>query len=123
MQKLKGLSRAVLESDEGREMRRLYDGLLAAMRQYEAAQFAEWCGLTAAVSEQKLRQPLLRWVTAGRRVMRPAAVWAVMGCQVDSAFAQSKTGTLPRLLTPLVRAPQERAGQGGRGGGAGVRQL
>jgi hypothetical protein len=61
MAKLKGLSRAVLESDEGKEMMRLYDSLLQSMRQYEAAKFAEWCGLTAAVSEQKLRQPLFRW--------------------------------------------------------------
>lgn len=61
MNKLKGLSQAVLESDEGKEMGRLFDSLLAAMKQYEAAKFAEWCSLTATVSEQKLKQPLFRW--------------------------------------------------------------
>ena len=60
MGKLKGLSRAVLESDEGKEMMHLYESLLQSMRQYEGEKFGEWCGLTAAVSEQKLKQPLFR---------------------------------------------------------------
>lgn len=60
MEKLQGLSSIVLETDDGRKMLRLYASLMDSMRTYEASRLGEWCTLTAVVSEQKLKQPLLR---------------------------------------------------------------
>lgn len=60
MDKLKGLSSAVLTSDVGQEMQRWSEDLIAAMDAYEAARMQEWCGLATVVSEQKLCQPVLR---------------------------------------------------------------
>ena len=65
MQKLKGLSSAVLTSDLGLEMCSQYDELIAAMEAFEAALMADWCVLATVVSEQKLCQPVLRCGAAG----------------------------------------------------------
>lgn len=62
MEKLRGLSPAVLDSDVGMEMRRQSDDLVAAMDKFEANLMHEWCALATVVSEQKLCQPVLRWV-------------------------------------------------------------
>lgn len=60
MEKISGLSAAVLSSDSGLEMRSQFDELTAAMSDYEAALMHEWCALATTVSEQKLCQPVLR---------------------------------------------------------------
>lgn len=60
MERLRGLPATMLDSDEGHEMQRLYAQLSNAMSTYEARRLDEWCTLTAVVSEQKLKQPLLR---------------------------------------------------------------
>ena len=61
MEKLQGLSAAVLASDSGLEMRRQCDELTTAMDAFELALMQEWCALATVVSEQKLCQPVLRW--------------------------------------------------------------
>jgi len=65
LEKLKGLSPAVLASDVGLEMQRQSEDLIAAMDAFEASLMQQWCGLATVVSEQKLCQPVLRCV-AGR---------------------------------------------------------
>lgn len=60
MDKLKGLSPAVLNSDVGLEMRRQSDNLIAAMGVFEANLMQEWCTMAAYVSKRKLCQPVLR---------------------------------------------------------------
>lgn len=60
LEKLKGLSPAVLSSDVGREMWRQSDELIAAMGTFEGRLMREWCTLAIVVSEQKLCQPVLR---------------------------------------------------------------
>lgn len=62
MEKLKGLSSAVLASDIGVEMQRQSDDLIAAMDAYEAGLMAQWCAEACVVSEEKLCQPVLRSV-------------------------------------------------------------
>ncbi len=62
MQKISGLSAAVLSSDSGLEMRSQFEELTAAMDAFEAALMHEWCALATTVSEQKLCQPVLRQV-------------------------------------------------------------
>lgn len=61
MEKLQGLSAAVLASDSGLEMRRQCEELTAAMDGFELALMQDWCALATVVSEQKLCQPVLRW--------------------------------------------------------------
>lgn len=60
MSKLNNLSRPVLESEEAQEMKKLYGNLVRSMMQYESEQFSKWCDRSSFVSEEKLRQPLLR---------------------------------------------------------------
>ncbi|KAK9822882.1 hypothetical protein WJX74_000347 [Apatococcus lobatus] len=60
MEKLKGLQKVVLESDEAREVMRAYDRLAADIEAYERSRVEDWGQLVSEISEQKLKQPLLR---------------------------------------------------------------
>lgn len=52
LEKLKGLSPAVLASDVGLEMQRQSEDLLAAMDAFEASLMQQWCGLATVVSAE-----------------------------------------------------------------------
>lgn len=60
MERLRGLSAAVLLSDAGLEMGAQFEALTASMDAFEAELMAGWCALATVVSEQKLCQPVLR---------------------------------------------------------------
>lgn len=60
MEKLKGLQKVVLETDEAREVMRAYERLAADIEAYERSRVEEWGQLVSEISEQKLKQPLLR---------------------------------------------------------------
>ena len=86
MEKLQGLSAAVLASDSGLEMRRQCDELTAAMDAFELALMADWCALATVVSEQKLCHPVLRWVEkltwhSAADGAPESALFAVPACQ------------------------------------------
>lgn len=62
MEKLKGLQKVVLETDEAREVMRAYERLASDIEAYERSRVEEWGQLVSEISEQKLKQPLLRSV-------------------------------------------------------------
>ena len=64
MEKLKGLQKVVLETDEAREVMRAYERLAADIEAYERSRVEDWGQLVSEISEQKLKQPLLRLVLA-----------------------------------------------------------
>ncbi|KAK9808985.1 hypothetical protein WJX72_007373 [[Myrmecia] bisecta] len=64
MEKLRGVNKLVLETEEAKEIQRLYDTLTAAMDEYEKGVVDDWCKLISETSDQKLKQPLL-WQEAG----------------------------------------------------------
>lgn len=82
MEKMRGLSSAVLSSDAGLEMRRTYDALMAGMDAFEADLMGEWCGLATAVSAEKLCQPVLRCDAAGAG---PVGAELACGCSARPA--------------------------------------
>lgn len=84
MERMRGLHPAVLESDEGREMARLYAGLEAGLKAHEARAMAEWCAESGAVTEVLLRQPLLR--------LEPAAHAAPGAASASGIAAGSAAG-------------------------------
>ena len=62
MDKLKGLSPAVLTSDSGTQFFYLCNKLLAMMEAFEVELMQDWCSLATLVSQQKLNQPVLKYV-------------------------------------------------------------
>ena len=60
MERVKGLGRAALETEEGRNAVALHSQLSDDLAAFEAATLADWCRLLAATSDQKLKQPLLK---------------------------------------------------------------
>eukprot|EP00891_Asterochloris_glomerata_P002883 jgi/Astpho2/2883/Aster-01037 len=61
MEKVHGLHRLVLETEEARSIMQAYDKLMADMDAYEKATVQDWCNLISAISDQKLKQPLMRY--------------------------------------------------------------
>ena len=61
MEKLKGLQKVILETDEARDAMRTYERLAAEMEAYERSRVEDWAQLVSEISEQKLKQPLLRY--------------------------------------------------------------
>ena len=53
------MRRAVVESEEGREVTGLYERLSARLAAHEADTVAAWCQQLLETSDQKLKQPLL----------------------------------------------------------------
>ena len=60
MEKLKGLHKVVLETDEARDVMKAFERLAAEMEAYERSRVEDWAQLVSEISEQKLKQPLLR---------------------------------------------------------------
>ena len=50
----------MLDSEEAKEVTKTYTGLLTALRDFEAAQHAGWGKGVEDISQQKLKQPLLK---------------------------------------------------------------
>ena len=61
MEKVHCLHRLVLETEEARSIMQAYDKLMADMDAYEKATVQDWCNLISAISDQKLKQPLMRY--------------------------------------------------------------
>ena len=59
MGQLRATMRAMLESDEAKDVTKTYAGLLASLRAFEAAQYEAWGAGVEEVSQSKLKQPLL----------------------------------------------------------------
>ena len=59
MLKLKQTMRLMLDSEDAKEVTKLYTGLLASLREFEAVQYAAWGKGVDDVSQSKLKQPLL----------------------------------------------------------------
>ncbi len=62
MERLNALIQSRPQSGAARHVRRDHDRLLTQMAAYEAAKLEEWCANIGDVSEQTLKQPLLRYV-------------------------------------------------------------
>ena len=60
MDRLKAVLRGSRPSDEANRIWRDHERLIAQMVAYETAKLANWCAAIADVSEQTLKQPLLR---------------------------------------------------------------
>ena len=71
MERLNALIQSRPQSGAARNVRHDHDRLLAQMASFEAAKLEEWCANIADVSEQTLKQPLLR---CGRRHHSPQPV-------------------------------------------------
>lgn len=59
MERVRGMRRAVVESEEGKEVTGLYERLAARLAAHEADTVAAWCHQLLETSDQKLKQPLL----------------------------------------------------------------
>ncbi|DBB00313.1 TPA: Dynein beta chain, flagellar outer arm [Trebouxia sp. C0004] len=59
MEKLHSLPKLVLDSEEARSVQQQYDHLIVEMDQFEKATVEDWCNLISAISDQKLKQPLM----------------------------------------------------------------
>ncbi len=59
MVKLRQTLRLMLDSEEAKEVNKVYTSLLAALREFEASQFTSWGKGVDEVSQVKLKQPLL----------------------------------------------------------------
>ena len=60
MERLKAILRGSSQSDEAKRIWRDHDRLTAQMVAYETAKLEDWCAAMGDVSEQTLKQPLLR---------------------------------------------------------------
>lgn len=60
MEKAKALGKAALQTEEGRRASENFARLMAELAAYEAATVADWCQLLSDISDQKLKQPLLK---------------------------------------------------------------
>jgi hypothetical protein len=69
MERLKALLRGSAHSDEAKRIWRDHDRLTAQMVAYETAKLEDWCAAIGDVSEQTLKQPLLR--CAAKPLRRP----------------------------------------------------
>ena len=56
MAKLKQTMRLMLDSEEAREVNKVYTGLLASLREFETTQYSAWGKGVDDVSQQKLKQ-------------------------------------------------------------------
>jgi dynein heavy chain len=61
MVKLQSLDRSVMESPAAKGVQQSFDGLMALMKEYEAAIIQDWCNQVAATSDEKLQQALLQF--------------------------------------------------------------
>mmetsp|Transcript_25005 Transcript_25005/g.85566 ORF Transcript_25005/g.85566 Transcript_25005/m.85566 type:complete len:4525 (+) Transcript_25005:136-13710(+) len=59
MEKLRNLSKIVMETEEAKEVTKLFGQLSASLIEYERATVADWCRVVEASSEEKLKQNLL----------------------------------------------------------------
>ena len=71
MERLNALIQTRPQSGAARNVRRDYDRLLAQMASFEAAKLEEWCADIGDVSEQTLKQPLLRCERATTDTAQP----------------------------------------------------
>lgn len=62
MDKLRQVNKLALETEEAKEIIFLYETLIANMDAYERATVEDWCTLISTISDQKLKQPLLRYL-------------------------------------------------------------
>ncbi|KAK9843805.1 hypothetical protein WJX81_007069 [Elliptochloris bilobata] len=69
MERVRGMRRAVVESDEGREVTALYERLSARLAAFELDTVAAWTRQLLETSDQKLKQPLLTVALEASRVM------------------------------------------------------
>lgn len=60
MNKLKQTMRLMLDSEEAKEVTKMYSALLTSLREFEAAQHSGWGKGVEDISQQKLKQPLLK---------------------------------------------------------------
>ena len=77
------------------------------MRAYEAAKFGEWCGLTAAVSEEKLKQPLFRCGQAERCIGQAVGSPACRSTHVPAkaSAAPGRPGAHAQTEAPALGPP------------------
>ena len=66
MDRLKAVLRGSLPSDEAKRVWHDHERLTAQMVTYETAKLEEWCAAIGDVSEQTLKQPLLRCAGASQ---------------------------------------------------------
>lgn len=59
MEKLQALNNMVMETDEAKEILKLYTSLMEQMGEHEAATVTLWCSEIEATSEEKLKQSLI----------------------------------------------------------------
>jgi len=59
MERVRGMRRAVVESEEGREVAALYERVHGRLAAHEAETVAAWTRQLLETSDQKLKQPLL----------------------------------------------------------------
>ncbi|MEW5311809.1 MAG: hypothetical protein WDW38_003494 [Sanguina aurantia] len=67
MQKLRSMSRLVLESDQGRDILKSYEHLIADMEEFQNKAVMTWVEQVTATSGEKLDMPLLRLVDASSK--------------------------------------------------------
>ncbi len=63
MDRIKALGRTPLETEEGRQAVQLHAVLMADLAAYETSVVEDWCCLLSDTSDQKLKLPLLRYVS------------------------------------------------------------
>ena len=59
MQKIRGLSNVILETEEAQEAKRLYETLISTLKEHKDEEYHKWCRLVENHSEEKLKQHLL----------------------------------------------------------------
>mmetsp|Transcript_13737 Transcript_13737/g.31794 ORF Transcript_13737/g.31794 Transcript_13737/m.31794 type:complete len:4493 (-) Transcript_13737:49-13527(-) len=60
MNRLKGMGKSVLESEEGKEATRAYNAIMTSLQEYERQHVEEWSREIENTSQEKLKQSLLR---------------------------------------------------------------
>ena len=60
MNRLKGVGKAVLESEEGKEIVRAHSAIMASLREFEVMHVDNWCLEQESTGTEKLKQNLLR---------------------------------------------------------------
>ncbi|CAD7696266.1 unnamed protein product [Ostreobium quekettii] len=61
MAKLRNMNKAVLDTEEAKQIQKSYSSLMAAMADYERVNTEDWCKQVTSTSAEKLNQPLLQF--------------------------------------------------------------
>jgi dynein heavy chain len=69
MARLKGVVKAALDTQEGKEIVRTYSALISSLQEFEKSTVERWCLTIDAISSDKLNRPLLRREEQSRRLL------------------------------------------------------